>query len=335
MSVSIILVRVLLDAVERAGVDRGEILRGVGVDPAWLGETGRRFDLADFAAMESRALDLTGDDALGLHMAERVPEAAYDVIAHLVAHAPTLREAFALCVQFQRLLIDDGQVRLTEHGDEATFEFHVPRSTERVDRLLAELAVAGFMRLVLAVAGPTRPRSVSFEHPRPAHAVHVREYTRIFGDVARFGQPATTLGFDRAVLDRVHLHQHPELFALLRVQAERALAQVGSRPALVEQLRGYLLARSPSRMPGIATAARDLGISARSLRRRLAEADTSYRALLREMLEAHAGHLLRDRARSIQETASACGFANVSAFHRAFKRWTGMTPSQYRERAAQ
>jgi AraC-like DNA-binding protein len=175
-------------------------------------------------------------------------------------------------------------------------------------------------------------RGASFEHARPAHH---REYTRIFGDAVRFGQRTTGLTFDRALLDRAQLHQHPELLALLRSQAERALDRIdqGLKPA--DQLRRYLLARPPARIPDITTAARDLGLSARSLRRRLAEEATSYRSLVRSTLEASAGHMLRDPGQSIQQTAHALGFSNVGAFHRAFKRWTGMTPVQYRERRSE
>jgi len=131
---------------------------------------------------------------------------------------------------------------------------------------------------------------------------------------------------------RRDIHQHPELFTVLRSQAERALERVavGLRPA--DQVKRYLLARPAARIPDISTAARDLGLSVRSLRRRLAADATSYRSLVQATLEVSAGHLLRDPQRSIQETAGALGFANVGAFHRAFRRWTGMTPVQYRER---
>jgi AraC-like DNA-binding protein len=98
-----------------------------------------------------------------------------------------------------------------------------------------------------------------------------------------------------------------------------------------DQLRRYLLARAPSRIPDPSTAARDLGMSERSLRRRLAAESTSYRDLVRAILETHADHMLRDPKRSIQETAHALGFADAATFHRAFKRWTGRTPKEYRE----
>jgi AraC-like DNA-binding protein len=142
------------------------------------------------------------------------------------------------------------------------------------------------------------------------------------------------LEFDRALLDRPQIHQHPALYMILRTEAEQALERVTAGSRLCDSVRQYLLSRPPSKIPDLPTAARDLGISARSLRRRLAADATSYRTLVRGTLEASAGRLLRDPSRSIQETAHALGFSDAGAFHRAFKRWTGMTPKQYREKGA-
>jgi AraC-like DNA-binding protein len=330
MSVSTILVRVLVDAVERAGLSRDEFLRSTNVDPARLAEADGRFDLEEYARLEMRAMDLTRDEALGLHIAERAQEGSFDLISHLVAHAPTLREAFGLCTQFQRLVLDDVHITLREKGDSATFHYQFARTFERADRMHAEFVIAGLLRFFRIFGGTDAPPQVaSFEHARPAHH---KEYTRVLGDVVRFSQPTTALTVDRALLDRVQLHQHPELYALLRSHAERALERVANGLGPVDQVRRYLLARPPARIPDISTAARELGVSARSLRRRLAAEATSYRSLVRATLEASAGHMLLDPSQSIQKTASALGFTNVGAFHRAFKRWTGMTPAQYRER---
>jgi|HubBroStandDraft_2_1064218.scaffolds.fasta_scaffold77846_2 AraC-like DNA-binding protein len=333
MSVSTVMVRVLVDAVERAGIPRDDLLRSRQIDPVRLTEADGRFELEEFARLQMGAMDLTGDEALGLHMAERTHDSAFDLIGHLVSHAATLREAFALCRQFEGLIMDESDLALLETGTTATLRYQFARTYERADRMLAEFVVAAFLRFVRVFAGPSvATRGASFEHARPAHH---REYTRIFGDAVRFGQRTTGLTFDRALLDRAQLHQHPELLALLRSQAERALDRIdqGLKPA--DQLRRYLLARPPARIPDITTAARDLGLSARSLRRRLAEEATSYRSLVRSTLEASAGHMLRDPGQSIQQTAHALGFSNVGAFHRAFKRWTGMTPVQYRERRSE
>lgn len=330
MSVSTVMVRVLVDAVERAGVAREDLLRAQAIDPARLTEVDGRFDLEEFALLQMRAMDLTGDEALGFHMADSTPESAFDLIAHLVSHSPTLREAVGLCTQFQRLVMEDSHVALGETATRATLHYRFVRGFERADRMHAEFVVAAFLRLARVFGGSgVAPKVAAFEHSRPAH---FPEYLKVFGDVVRFGQSMTALTFDRAVLDRVQLHQHPELFTMLRSHAERALDRVTVGLGASDGVKRYLLARPAARIPDITTAARDLGLSPRSLRRRLAADATSYRSLVQTTLEASAGHLLRDPQRSIQETAHALGFSNVGAFHRAFRRWTGMTPMQYRQR---
>jgi AraC-like DNA-binding protein len=330
MSVSGVLVRVMVDAVERAGVPREALLRAAGIDAARLAEADARFDSRAFAALQACAMDLTRDDALGLHILDRVHDGAFDLVSQLVVLAPTLREALALCQHFQPLLVDDAFLTLRETGTTATLHCHLVRTSERADRMLAEFALTGLTRMVRVFGGKgASPRAITCEHARPEHH---REYVRIFGDTVRFEQPETTVVFDRAVLDRAQLHQHPELYGVLRSQAQVALDRVTTDVGLADQVKRYLLAWPPAKLPDLATAARDLDVSPRSLRRRLADEGTSYRAVVQGVLESAAGLLLRNPKQTIQETAHALGFVNVGAFHRAFKRWTGLTPMQYRER---
>jgi AraC-like DNA-binding protein len=322
----------IVEAVERAGVAREALFAGTNIDPARLGQVHERFNLDEFATIQTRALDLTRDEALGLHIAEQVQEASFDLVAHLVAHSPTLREALNQCLQFQRLAIEDAQLIMREKGSIVTVEYQFARSTERSDRMHAEFIVAGLARLLRTVRGPAGvAHAALFEHARPAHH---REYTRIFGGAEKFEQAMTAIMFDHGLLDHRQSYHNPELYSVLRAEAERALERVTEGLSAADQLRRYLLARPPSRIPDPSTAARDLGMSERSLRRRLAAESTSYRDLVRAILEMHADHMLRDPKRSIQETAHALGFADAATFHRAFKRWTGRTPKEYREQRA-
>ena len=171
---------------------------------------------------------------------------------------------------------------------------------------------------------------MSFEHPRPEHH---RECARVFGGAERYGRPFTGVEFDRKVLDQSGLHHHPELYTVLRSQAERTLARVTRGIGQAERLRQYFLARPPHRCRGRhgEVVANALGMSVRSLRRRLTEEGVSYKTILEESLVTVAQRMLGDTRRTIQETAHAMGFSDPTAFHRAFKRWTGMTPTQYRQ----
>ena len=333
MTVSSVLVRALVEVTERAGVDREALLKGTAIDPRRLGHAIDRFDLRDFEGLQVRALELTGDEALGLHLAERASEASFDLVAHLVAHAPTLREAVQICSHFERLFMDGAHLRLRERSGNARIELEFVRRGARADRMLAEFAMAALVRMLEAFGGPgTRARAVHFEHPSPSLPSHRREYARVFSGTARFAGGFTGLEFDASILDRPHLHQHSALSAVLREQAQQQLDSVGRERRFLDRLQEYLSSHELSRLPDMQTAARALGTSVRSLRRRLSEEGLSYRAIVQSTLERAAKLLLGDPTRSIQETAHALGFDDVAAFHRAFKRWTGLTPGQYRER---
>jgi AraC-like DNA-binding protein len=328
MSVSIFLVRAIVEAVERSGVPRAEVFSRLGVDSRRLEQTEERLELEEFGRVVSAAIDSSGDDALGLHVAEQMSDSAVDLLAHLAAHAPTMRDALAVASQFGALVFDGLQVAAHDAGDTFVVRCTFPRMSPLWDRTLAELMMGGLARLARTFVGPhVVPRQACFEHDRPSHH---HEYTRVFGARLRFRQDATTMDFDRALADRRQMHQHPELFSLLRSEAERQLDRMarGDRPA--DRLHRYLLSLPPSRIPDMAGAARDLGMSERSLRRHLAAEGTSYRDVVKSALEASAGRMLRDPGRTIKETAEALGFADAAAFHHAFKRWTRMTPGAYR-----
>ena len=321
-------VRALLEVCEQRGVPRDELLRGSTVRIEQLADADALVDFASFCSLGLRAADLTGDPALGLHLAERSSEAGFALLGLLLTHAPNLREAIAICRQFEALFVQGARLNLVEQAGVVRLQVDFIRSDPRFDMMLAELIVAGILRMVRVFAGPNaRALSVSFEHHRPDH---YREYARIFSGVERFGQRATDISFPAELLDRPHLHSYPALQALLHPHVERALDRLAVTK-YSERLEHYFLARSAARIPGIATAARELGLSERSLRRKLREEGVSYRDLVQSALTASARRLLRDPRFTLQQVADQLGFSDVPAFHRAFKRWTGTTPRAFRE----
>lgn len=113
--------------------------------------------------------------------------------------------------------------------------------------------------------------------------------------------------------------------------SERVVDYSGEPMRYSERVRHYFLARTVSRMPEMTHAAGQLGISERSLRRKLAEEGVTYRQLAQGALEDAARAMLRDPYVSTEEVASSLGFSDITAFYRAFKRWVGSTPQAYRD----
>jgi AraC-like DNA-binding protein len=329
MSVSILLVRGTVEAVIAAGISRDKLLAAARFELARLDDADGRVEVDELDRVQTAALDLTGDAALGLHLGERASAAAYDMVAYLTSHATTLRESIESFLKFQRILSDTPGSRLEEEGDAAILKLaNFSDGEPRCVRLRAELSMTGFYRLLQHFVGPeAAPRRVCFEHRAPSYHA---EYARIFRGTERFEQAFTGIDFDRELLDREQLHKNAEFHAMLTSEAERKLNRLTRGMGHADKLREYLVATAPEARPDMTSVARGLGMSVRSLRRRLSEEGVSYGKLVEEADASVAKRLLDDPGRSIYEAAYDMGFSDPSAFHRAFKRWTGMTPKQYR-----
>ncbi|MGD8862213.1 MAG: AraC family transcriptional regulator ligand-binding domain-containing protein [Myxococcales bacterium] len=289
-----------------------------------------RLPVSDFGALLERAVALTGDPAIGLRCGLHASEAAFDLMAPLIAHVPTLRDALREIRQFHALAFDAAHLHLSERMGVARLRCDFPRQDDATDRHIAELLMAGFMRLLRGF-GCTRQdlHATRFEHRTPAY--HHR-YAEAFEGSARFAEEVTALEFSAELLDRPHLHSNPALHDLLHSQAEQRLARIARPRCFVEGLKVYLISHPASRTPEMGAAARELGVSVRTLRRRLAERNTSYRSVLGEVQRERACALLRNPDLTLQQVADEMGFSDAPPFHRAFKRWTGMTACEYRKR---
>jgi AraC-like DNA-binding protein len=326
--VSGMLLRALADVALQFGVApdvlfEGEAKRLANCEPFEV-----RVPLPVYRGLLRRAIDLTRDQALGLRCGLQASESAFDLLAPLVAHVPTLRHALHETRQFQSLAFEGAAFHLTEVAGVACLRSEFPRSHDSTDRSIAEFLVAGFMRMLRAF-GCTRAdlHAARFEHRRPSY-YHV--YTDAFEGKERFAESFTGVEFSAHLLDRPHLHANPALQNLVHQQAEQRLGRFARPTGLIDRLRQYLLSQPAGRVPDMAVAARGLGVSVRTLRRRLAEAGESYRALTQVMQGERACTLLRNPDFTVQAVANVLGFTDITAFHRAFRRWTGLTACEYR-----
>lgn len=245
----------------------------------------------------------------------------------MIACAPTLRHALQLASQFHPLALEHAHIELTERLGVARVRVSFIQARTAADRTIIELIMALVIRM-LRMYGCTSSdmHAVCFEHARPAHH---HAYTKAFAGAERF----TGVEFAARALDRPHIHRHPELQMLARAQAERALERL-SRPSTFVERVSIVMRRQPNLQDlDMKVVARELGVSVRSLRRRLRDEQTSYRALTRALIEQSAASLLRNPDLTLQTIADKLGFAHVTVFHRAFKRWTRLTPSEFRASA--
>jgi AraC-like DNA-binding protein len=326
-AVSGVLLRALADVVVQAGFASGALFDGEEAMLATCMPTDLRVPLPTYRALLARAIALTGDPALGLRCAHQASETAFDLLAPLVGHVPTLRHAIQETRQFHALAFDGAALHLTERAGVARIRYDFPRSHESTDQSLAEFFVAGLARMVRGFGCSQGEFHVaSFEHDRP---VYHRAYAEVFEGKERFSQAFTGVEFAAPMLDRRHLHSNPELQTVVHRQAEERLERIARPAGTIDRLRLHLLSQPAARVPTLSGAARQLGVSPRTLARRLAAAGQTYRAVMQQMQAERACALLRNPDLSLQDVASTLGFTDISAFHRAFKRWTGRTALDY------
>ncbi len=324
MGTSVLFVRALTEALERAGVSRERFLLAAEIDPAKLEQPDARLNLATFDALLELALSLTGDEAFGLHMGDAVNPGNYNLMVHLAAHATTLRDAIGSLERFYRLLTDRPFWRFIEDERTASLLYDAGPGSSPARRFRTELTLTGFHKLLKYFDPRARPRVVAFDYPPPSYRA---EYSRFFEGVERFGQTFNGIVFDRKLLGAPQLNRDPELHATIVSRAEKRVSQMANDAGYAERIRRHILDGATPKRHDMETIARALGLSARSLRRRLAEDGTSFREVVDAALGTLAKRLVSDADHSIETVAYAMGYAHPSAFHRAFKRWTGATPA--------
>lgn len=317
-----------------AGVPPPTLLAAAGLSPTLL--TGPDADLLHSQELRlwHEAAQLTGDPDFGLHLAEWTVDCSedlFDVLAFALRSCATLGDHYRLAERYIRLVHQGIFVKLDEEHDVARLShghLQEPRVQPRhpVEGMLALLLLQGRR----CIGEDFAPRAVHFTHAQPER---VSEHERIFQAPVYYGCPRNELVLDRALLLRSQRQAEPRLLAMLDRQLAGLLAEIPEQHSIQDAVRRCMMNQLPERTPGISTVAAKLHMSPRSLQRRLHSEGTSFALVLSDLRRDLALRYLQDARIAIGEVGFLLGFSEVAAFHRAFKRWTGRTPAQYRRSA--
>ncbi len=320
--------RALVAACERLGVDADTMLRSVGIPRERLEDPDARLANRDAGALWAKAYELSGDPVLSLHVAEACPLGAYKVIDYMAASARTVGEAFRYATRYFRIINTAVTLAIDEAGDPVTFDLAGEGGPAGVTRPYVEYCLSVFVLHIRAGTGaPVRLRHVTFAHRRPAD---VSEHERVFGCPVAFEAERNRLHVDRAEWEAPTRFANSGVLGVLSEHAELLVSKLPRGPDLVERTRRAIGERLRGGEPSLESVARELAMSERSLQRRLRDLGYTFNALADEVREATARLYLEQPDMALAEIGYLLGFADQSAFNRAFKRWTGSTPRQAR-----
>jgi AraC-like DNA-binding protein len=272
---------------------------------------------------------LAGDPDLGLHVAQRVKRGNYGLVEFIARYSGTIGEVLERLGRYMTLLNEEMVCSFERHKKDATFSFGVPREPGGLGRHGNEFGVGLLVSVGREVTGKRwSPLRVGFPHAAPADA---RELRGFFGGELRFNQPLNSLTVDAPILELPVTSADPELLSVLeRAAGAPAVQPSGLSGDFVAEVRAAIRVSLRDGPPRMGEVAKHLHVSARTLQRRLTGSGTTFQAALDETRHALARQYLKDPTLGISEVAFLLGYSELSTFDRAFKRWTGTSPGQFR-----
>jgi len=278
------------------------------------------------------AASLTQDDALGVHVAESIPRGALDLVEYSFRASSSMAVGLSRLARYGRVISDRVSAQMTATGeglmlavrDVAATPLHPSRT---------EFALAVAVKLARDGTGVRiRPTKVCFAHAAPAD---VSEHRRFFQHPVQFSAGTNVVLLSTADASLPLIDADDALAEILRRRLEKALATRRSDDTCTGQVRRLLLDGFGRRTLTPSALAQRLGMSRRTLSRRLAEEGTSFRRLFDTARAELAQALLHDRSLSVGDIAYFLQYSEPAAFHRSFRRWMGQTPLDYRRNSAQ
>jgi AraC-like DNA-binding protein len=319
----------IVAALRSRGVDAEALLARVGLSTDALADPGRRHPLEVTTRLWRLAIEATGDPAFGIEVARHTGYQTFHALGFSVATSATLREALERIARYFAIVSDAADVRLDPDGARLRLSVHLRPSADPADEAV-DAFVAATVRLCRTLCGRDfNPQSVELRRRAPADPAPFLRYFRV---APVFGAPLDALTFDRRAAEGRLPTANPELARANDAVAADYLARLRDA-RLTPRARRVLEEQLPLGEPDPADVARRLGVSLRSLQRKLAEEGTSFQALLDDTRATLARSYLDEGRYSVSEITFLLGFGGMSSFSRAFKRWTGVSPSAYRQAA--
>jgi AraC-like DNA-binding protein len=317
----------ILESTRHGGGDVSAILRDARLSLDDFTRPENRLPLPSFVRLIESASRATGDGWFGAHLGQTCPLGALGLPGFLATRAPTVERALATFARHYPLLGDATDVRLQLGEGQMSFTYRVLDEESWPRRQDAEQVLTMVVSMIRRWVDPRwAPELVWFEHAAPGSTAEIE---RILGCPVQFNCATNTIWLDAAAAARANPLGDPTAFQLLSWFAER----VGETPpttSFAEQVVASIGRCARLGEAGIEPVARALGLEPRTLQRRLRVANTSFRELHERYRRTESFALLESSDLTPKEIAHRLGYANPSAFIRAFRRWSPTTPARFR-----
>ena len=326
-TISICFVAAALQSVRDRGLNADEMLSNVGLASSLLQVPQARVSAKHYGALW-RNIALALDDEFFGQDSRRMKSGSFAMLCHAAVACKTLGQALERSLRFYSLILDDISGTLVREASEARIVLH-ERVAGAGQRVFAhELLLLMLYGVSCWLVGRRIPiLRAEYSFPEPAHSA---EYRLMYCADLRFERPNTAIAFEAGHLDLPVLQNERSIKEFLRTAPESILLKYKNGSSLSARVRRRLRQFEPGEVPDFEGLAGELNLTAATMRRRLHEEGTSYQSIKDQLRRDLAIGYLSHTDRSVMEIALELGFSERSAFHRAFRKWTGASPGEFR-----
>jgi AraC-like DNA-binding protein len=326
-TIAICFVAAALESVRARHMDADELLLRVGLSPTLLQVPQARVSAKHYGKLW-RLVALTLDDEFFGQDSRRMKAGSFAMLVHSVLGCKTLGQALERSLRFYGLILDDISGELERDAAEATLILH-ERPANSPHRTFAHEVLLMLLHGVACwLVGRRIPiLRARFSYPEPAHSA---EYRLMYCTDLAFGMPLTAITFAGGYLDLPVVQNERSVKEFLRTAPENILVKYKNGSSLSARIRRRLRQQLPGEVPDFETLAAELNMTSATLRRRLHEEGASYQEIKDQLRRDLAISYLSHSDRSVMDIAVELGFSERSAFHRAFRKWTGASPGEFR-----
>jgi AraC-like DNA-binding protein len=318
----------LIGAISAGGGDPDQVLRSCGLSRREVSNPQGFVAYSIFARLLETAAQATSDACFGLHFGEHYNPKNAGPVTYLTLNSPTFAVGFEALARYLNAHNEGGRVAFAIEGERAYVRHEITDPSIESPRQPSEYSMAVGRNTIRLMAGSQWvPAEVQFAHPAPSD---VTEHTRVFGAPVSFGCTANAFVIDRQFVDRQVPSADEYLYPVLKRYLDRVLAEMPREDDLLASIRRAVGESLRDGDPNLARVAGKIAMGERTLQRRLREQGVDFKGLVDDTRRRFSLNYLRERKHTLSDIACLLGYSEVSAFNRAFRRWTGSTPLDYR-----
>ncbi|MCU7844767.1 MAG: AraC family transcriptional regulator [Candidatus Thiodiazotropha sp. (ex Monitilora ramsayi)] len=316
----------LAHTIQSYGLDFRLLLRQVGIDPDHYSDPDERLPIVKLQQLWSLATEASGDPCIGLQYAYYIQPASLHGMGLAWASSDTLLDGVKRLIRYQSIVSTALDITLSETSGGYQLDFESKAARAPVAASI-DATLAAFIRMCRITTGPSiNPRAVTLRHSAPSCQ---ERFLKFFAAPVEFQAEADSILFDKHTLESKIPSAHPELARVNDGLVYNYLKRLYKND-LTGRVRKQIVEHLPNGIPKQKLIAHKLNLSLRNLQRKLKGEGTTFKCLIDETRKELAIEYLTTSNKPLIEIGYLLGFTESSNFSRAFRRWTGKSPQQYR-----